>query len=45
MTGERPLRTLLVTSDAEVAEAMNKLDRACQKIEATLAAHTRGAAE
>jgi acetylornithine/N-succinyldiaminopimelate aminotransferase len=45
--GENVVRMLppLVTSDAEVAEAMNKLDRACQKIEATLAAHTRGAAE
>ncbi len=45
--GENVVRLMppLVTSDAEVAEAMNKLDRACQKIEATLAAHTRGAAE
>jgi len=45
--GENVVRMLppLVTSDAEVTEAMNKLDRACQKIEATLAAHTRGAAE
>ncbi|HEX5778200.1 MAG TPA: aspartate aminotransferase family protein [Xanthobacteraceae bacterium] len=45
--GENVVRLMppLVTSDAEVAEAMSKLDRACQKIEATLAAHTRGAAE
>jgi acetylornithine/N-succinyldiaminopimelate aminotransferase len=45
--GENVVRLMppLVTTDAEVAEAMNKLDRACQKIEATLAAHTRGAAE
>src|SRR5690606_34040314 len=34
--GENVVRMLppLVTSDAEVTEAMNKLDRACQKIEA-----------
>jgi acetylornithine/N-succinyldiaminopimelate aminotransferase len=45
--GENVVRLMppLVTTDAEVGEAMNKLDRACQKIEATLAAHTRGAAE
>jgi acetylornithine/N-succinyldiaminopimelate aminotransferase len=45
--GENVVRMLppLITTDAEVGEAMNKIDRACQKIEATLAAHTRGAAE
>jgi acetylornithine/N-succinyldiaminopimelate aminotransferase len=45
--GENVVRLMppLVTTDAEVGEAMDKLDRACQKIEATLAAHTRGAAE
>jgi acetylornithine/N-succinyldiaminopimelate aminotransferase len=45
--GENVVRMLppLVTTDAEVGEAMNKIDRACQKIETTLSAHTRGAAE
>jgi len=45
--GENVVRLMppLVTTDAEVGEAMNKLDCACQKIEATLAVRTRGAAE
>ena len=40
--GENVVRMLppLIVSDAEVSEAMQKLDRACQKIEAVLVAHT-----
>jgi acetylornithine/N-succinyldiaminopimelate aminotransferase len=45
--GENVVRLLppLIVGEAEVGEAMNKLDAACTRIEATLTAHTRGAAE
>ena len=45
--GENVVRLLppLISGEAEVTEAMTRLDAACVKIEATLAAHTRGAAE
>jgi hypothetical protein len=34
-----------MSGEAEVSEAMTRLDAACVKIEATLASHARGAAE
>jgi acetylornithine/N-succinyldiaminopimelate aminotransferase len=45
--GENVVRLLppLIVGEAEISEAANKLDAACKKIEATLAASTRGAAE
>jgi acetylornithine/N-succinyldiaminopimelate aminotransferase len=45
--GENVVRLLppLISGEAEVTEAMTRLDAACIKIEATLAAHARGAAE
>jgi acetylornithine/N-succinyldiaminopimelate aminotransferase len=45
--GENVVRLLppLISGEAEVTEAMNKLDAACIKIEATLAAQAKGAAE
>jgi len=45
--GENVVRVLphLIAGDAEVSEAMQKLDAACTKIEATLGAQARGAAE
>jgi len=45
--GENVMRLLppLISGEAEVGEAMNKLDAACAKIEATLGAQARGAAE
>ena len=45
--GENVVRLLppLISGETEVTEAMNRLDAACVKIEATLAAHARGAAE
>jgi acetylornithine/N-succinyldiaminopimelate aminotransferase len=45
--GENVVRLLppLISGEAEVGEAMNKLDAACTKIEATLGAQARGAAE
>jgi len=45
--GENVLRLLppLIIGEAEISEAVNKLDRACKKVEAALAATTRGAAE
>ena len=45
--GENVVRLLppLIIGEAEIAEAVNKLDAACRKIEASLAATTRGAAE
>ena len=45
--GENVVRLLppLISGEGEVTEAMNKLDAACATIEATLAAHARGAAE
>ena len=45
--GENVVRLLppLISGETEVTEAMNRIDAACVKIEATLAAHARGAAE
>jgi acetylornithine/N-succinyldiaminopimelate aminotransferase len=45
--GENVVRLLppLISGEAEVSEAMTRLDAACVKIEATLASHARGAAE
>jgi acetylornithine/N-succinyldiaminopimelate aminotransferase len=45
--GENVVRLMppLIVSDAEISEAVNKLDAACKKIEVSLAATTRGAAE
>ncbi len=45
--GENVVRLLppLIIGEAEISEAMKKLDAACRKIEASLAATTRGAAE
>jgi acetylornithine/N-succinyldiaminopimelate aminotransferase len=45
--GENVVRLLppLISGEAEVAEAMTRLDAACVKIEATLTSHARGAAE
>jgi acetylornithine/N-succinyldiaminopimelate aminotransferase len=45
--GENVVRLLppLIVGEAEISEAANRLDAACKKIEATLAASTRGAAE
>jgi acetylornithine/N-succinyldiaminopimelate aminotransferase len=45
--GENVVRLLppLTVGEAEIAEAVNKLDAACKKIELSLAAATRGAAE
>jgi acetylornithine/N-succinyldiaminopimelate aminotransferase len=45
--GENVVRLLppLISGEAEVSEAMTRLDAACIKIEATLASHARGAAE
>ncbi|MCC6947390.1 MAG: aspartate aminotransferase family protein [Bradyrhizobiaceae bacterium] len=45
--GENVARLLppLIISETEVGEAMTRLDAACAKIEATLAAQARGAAE
>ena len=45
--GENVVRLLppLISGETEVSEAMTRLDAACVKIEATLAAHARGAAE
>jgi acetylornithine/N-succinyldiaminopimelate aminotransferase len=45
--GENVVRLLppLISGEAEVSEAMTRLDAACVKIEATLTSHARGAAE
>jgi acetylornithine/N-succinyldiaminopimelate aminotransferase len=45
--GENVIRLLppLISGEAEVSEAMKKLDAACTKVEATLGAQARGAAE
>jgi acetylornithine/N-succinyldiaminopimelate aminotransferase len=45
--GENVVRLLppLIAGEAEIAAAMEKLDGACRRIEATLATETRGAAE
>jgi acetylornithine/N-succinyldiaminopimelate aminotransferase len=45
--GENVVRLLppLIVAEAEILEAVNKLDAACKKIEVSLAAATRGAAE
>lgn len=45
--GENVVRLLppLIVGEAEVTEAMTRLDAACGRIEAALAAHARGAAE
>jgi acetylornithine/N-succinyldiaminopimelate aminotransferase len=45
--GENVVRLLppLIIGETEISEAMKKLDAACRKIEALLAATTRGAAE
>jgi acetylornithine/N-succinyldiaminopimelate aminotransferase len=45
--GENVVRLLppLIVGEIEIAEAVNKLDAACKKIEIALAATTRGAAE
>jgi acetylornithine/N-succinyldiaminopimelate aminotransferase len=45
--GENVVRLLppLISGEAEVGEAMTRLDAACTRIEASLAAHARGAAE
>jgi acetylornithine/N-succinyldiaminopimelate aminotransferase len=45
--GENVVRLLppLIIGEAEISEAVNKLGAACRKIEASLAATTRGAAE
>jgi acetylornithine/N-succinyldiaminopimelate aminotransferase len=45
--GENVVRLLppLIVGEADIAEAVDKLDAACRKVEASLAATTRGAAE
>jgi acetylornithine/N-succinyldiaminopimelate aminotransferase len=45
--GENVVRLLppLIVSEADIAQAVDKLDAACRKVEASLAATTRGAAE
>jgi acetylornithine/N-succinyldiaminopimelate aminotransferase len=45
--GENVVRLLppLIIGEAEIAEAVQRLDAACRKIEASLAATARGAAE
>ena len=45
--GENVVRLLppLIIGEAEISEAANKLDAACKKIEAAIAASARGAAE
>jgi len=45
--GENVVRLLppLIVNEAEIAEAVHRLDTACKKIEISLAATTRGAAE